>query len=69
MMTNTKKHESALATLTMSQLKETWIATETSQDENIPTVRGWIMDEFEKRDADGFDTFLETNNLDAIRGN
>lgn len=34
-------------------------------DENIPTVRGWIMDEIEKRNPAAFDAWLEGDAEDA----
>jgi hypothetical protein len=52
--------------LTMEQLKSVWMETETDNSPEIATVRGWIMDEFERRDAEGFDLFLLTNDLESI---
>lgn len=30
-------------------------------DENIPTVRGWLMDEIMKRNPEGFDKWLDSD--------
>lgn len=34
--------------------------TEKMNDENIPTVRGWLMDELEKRDPEAFDKWIDS---------
>ena len=34
--------------------------TELSNDPYIPTVRGWIMDELESRDAEAFDNWMDS---------
>lgn len=41
-----------------AQLLMIWEMTTTSRDENIPMVRGWLMDEFERRDANGFEAWI-----------
>ena len=40
------------------QLLMIWEMTTTSNDENIPMVRGWLMDEFERRDPKGFEAWI-----------
>ena len=35
-------------------------ATETSSDPNIYIVRGWIMDELQKRNAEAFDAWIDS---------
>lgn len=55
-----------LANMTTEKLIEMFELTTNMNDENIPTVRGWLMDEIEKRNPDGFDKFdrvLEAKNL------
>lgn len=54
----------AIARMKLSFRKTTdlirdFIVTGAIHDENIPTVRGWIMDELEKRDPDGFQRWLD----------
>ena len=34
--------------------------TETINNEYIPTVRGWYMDELESRDAEAFDRWMDS---------
>lgn len=46
---------------TMEQLIEDFEITETNNDPYIPTVRGWIMDELESRDAEAFDKWIDSN--------
>lgn len=41
-----------------AQLLMIWEMTTTSTDENIPMVRGWLMDEFERRDEKGFEAWI-----------
>ena len=36
-------------------------ATGKSYDPNLPTVRGWIMDEIERRDPDGFERWMDSD--------
>lgn len=35
-------------------------ATETNKDPHIYIARGWIMDELQKRDAEAFDAWIES---------
>ena len=42
------------------QLVTMFEMTETMDGENIPTVRGWIMDELEHRDPEAFDKWLDS---------
>ena len=30
-------------------------------DPNLPTVRGWLMDEIERRDPDGFERWMDSD--------
>jgi hypothetical protein len=30
-------------------------------DENLPTVRGWLMDEIERRDPEGFEAWMDSD--------
>lgn len=48
-----------LKNMTTEKLCELFELTENMNDENIPTVRGWIMDEIQKRNPDGFNEWLE----------
>ena len=42
------------------QLIEQFELTETMNDRHIPRVRGWIMDELQKRDPVAFDEWIES---------
>ena len=42
------------------QLVTMFEMTETMDGENITTVRGWIMDELERRDPEAFDKWLDS---------
>ena len=62
-MTNTNTTRAVsekLKELTTSQLIEAFIMTGTNNDSNIPTVRGWIMDELERRNAEAFNAWLDS---------
>lgn len=49
----------ALDKMTLTQLVELFEETTNNNDSMIPTVRGWLMDEIEKRNPDGFNKFLD----------
>lgn len=50
-----------LENLTTEQLCELFELTETMNDENIPTIRGWLMEEIQKRNPTGFDKWLDSD--------
>ena len=47
------------------QLLDLWEMTTTNNDPNIPTVRGWIMDELSSRFPEAFDAWLDSDTDDA----
>ena len=47
-----KRAKNLIAGLTTSQLLDQWESTTTMTDPNTPTLRGWFMDELEKRFPD-----------------
>lgn len=49
-----------IAKKTMRELVELFNVTTKMSDKNISTVRGWIMDEIEKRNPIGFDKWLDS---------
>ena len=55
-------HEAILHNLTMEQLVEQFEATEHVEDKDISIVRGWLMDEIEKRNPEGFDAWIDSEN-------
>lgn len=42
------------------QLLDLFDLTEIMNNQNIPTVRGWIMDELEKRNPEAFDAWMDS---------
>ena len=66
-MTNAEiKARSRLANRTNEQLILDWELTEAlPMTPELPTVRGWIMDEFERREQKAFDAWSEDEDLDA----
>ena len=52
-------------TMTTAQLVEAFNATEGNNAKEIPTVRGWIMDELEKRNPAAFMAWIDG---DAFKG-
>ncbi len=45
---------------TLEQLLAQWELTSVINDKNIPTVRGWLMDELGKRNPEAFDKWLDS---------
>jgi len=43
------------------QLLDLFDLTEIMNNQNIPTVRGWIMDELEKRNPQAFDAWMDSD--------
>ena len=48
-----------LKAMSLSQLLDLWELTESNTDKNVFTVRGWLMDETERRNPAGFDAWLD----------
>lgn len=51
--------------LTLEELVDAFAATETDDDESIPTVRGWLMDELERRNPAAFGAWLDSAEASA----
>lgn len=68
-MTNAeKKARELIAKLSTENLLSQWELTTNCNDVNIPTVRGWLMDELEKRNPEAFNEWLDKNAEDeALR--
>ena len=52
----------ALETLkksSLAKLLDLWELTTALNGPQVPTVRGWLMDEIERRNPDGFDAWLD----------
>lgn len=63
-----ERQKEILANMSMDNLVETFRMTEQMKGEHVPIVRGWIMDELEKRNPDGFDKWLDESAEDAELG-
>lgn len=50
-----------VATLSTAQLLDQWEATSAMTDLEAPILRGWFMDELEKRFPDQFDKWLDSD--------
>lgn len=59
-----KRARNLVRSLTTAQLLDQWEATTTMTDLNTPTLRGWFMDELEKRFPDQFDKWLDSDCID-----
>lgn len=57
-----EKARAALATRTMAQLLNDWDVTERLPiTPELAMVRGWIMEEFERRDPAAFDCWMDND--------
>lgn len=55
-----------LASRTLDQLLLDWELTEAlPMTPELPTVRGWIMDELRRRDPDAYDAWIEDEDPEA----
>ena len=56
----TERAKRMLAKRTMAQLIADWELTERlPYTPELPVTRGWLMDEFERRDPEAYDAWLE----------
>ena len=53
------KARKMIAGLSVKSLVEQFELTEVIEDESISMVRGWLMDELEKRDPKAFDKWMD----------
>lgn len=54
-----KKARQLLSSISLSNLLAQWELTTITNHPNIPTVRGWIMAEIERRNPEGYNKWLE----------
>ena len=54
----TAKLTELFAKLDMAQLIEAFEATDSRNDAEVPTVRGWMMDEMERRNPESFEAWM-----------
>ena len=55
-----ERAKAMISKLSLEELLTQWELTSVINDENIPMVRGWLMEELEKRNPDGFNAWLES---------
>ena len=48
------------------KLCEAFELTNKKNTEEIPTVRGWIMEELEKRNPEAFNSWIDTNDINKM---
>lgn len=63
-MTTEQQARELISNTQLADLLDEWELTSKIKDKNIYTVRGWLMDEFEKRNPEGFEKWLDENGLD-----
>lgn len=59
MTTSEMKARQMISKRTTEQLVNDFELTDNINDVNISSVRGWIMDELEKRDSEAFDKWID----------
>ena len=52
---------SMLSDMPLPRLLDQWELTATCTDKNISIVRGWLMDELERRNPSAFNAWLDTS--------
>ena len=67
-MTASEKAARMLKGRSMEQLISEFIMTGVMNDPNIPRVRGWYMDEFQRRDPEAFERWLDGDAIDEDLG-
>ena len=54
-----QKAREMISNLTLGELLDEWELTTTNNSPEISTVRGWLMDELEKRNPEAFEKWLD----------
>lgn len=52
----------AIKAMSLKKLVELFTLTGSMTDENIPTVRGWLMNAIEEKNPEGFENWLDSEN-------
>lgn len=55
-----QKARELISNLTLAELLDEWELTTNNNDPDIYTVRGWLMDELQKRNPEAFDKWLDS---------
>lgn len=56
-----KKAKEMISNLTLPELLDEWEMTSNINTMEIYTIRGWLMDELQKRNPNGFNAWLDTD--------
>ena len=56
-----QKAREMISNLTLAELLDEWELTSDVDNPEIPTVRGWLMDELESRNPEAFDKWLDSD--------
>lgn len=54
-----QKARELISNLTLAELLDEWELTSKIDNPEIPTVRGWLMDELESRNPEAFNKWLD----------
>lgn len=66
MTTAEKKARARLAARTTEQLVLDWELTEAlPMTPELPIVRGWLMDEFQRRNPEAYEAWIDDDDLDV----
>lgn len=66
MTTAEMKARNMIARRSTAQLLDDWDATETAKHTaELAVVRGWLMDEFQRRDPEMFDSWIDDDDCSA----
>ena len=58
-----EKAREILSSMTMMDLIDEWELTTDIDDPAIHEVRGWLLDEIQRREPEGFDAWLDSEDL------
>ncbi len=63
-MTPSEKAATTLKARNTTDLIDDFVFTSRLNNPNVPTVRGWIMDELERRNPEAFTKWIDSNGTD-----
>jgi hypothetical protein len=64
-----KKAKELIKKQTLENLLIQWELTSVCNDKHIPTVRGWLMDEFAERNPEAFEKWIDEDANDETLRN
>lgn len=63
-MTALEMAKKQISEMNTKQLIEVWELTTNNDSEYVPMVRGWLMDEFEARQPEAFEAWIDSENCE-----